>query len=75
MEIKDIEILIECKRLVEKLLSEQKCILNYLNESGKGDKEGARCVQAKIFRMERALQGKPPVGFYDELGRLKIKER
>ena len=64
MDIKDIEILIECKRLVEKMLSENKYILQRLEESGKGDAQGARCVLAKIARMERALEGKPPVEFY-----------
>lgn len=64
MDIKDIEILIECKRLVEKMLSESKYVLKRLEESGKGDTQGALCVLDKIARMERALKGKPPVELY-----------
>lgn len=69
MDIKDIEILIECKRLVEKMLSEKKYILERLEENGKGDTQGARSTIAKIIRMERALEGKPQIAFYDKLGR------
>ena len=61
MEIKDIEILIECKRLVERLLRGEKYILEKLGERG----EDTKNVQAKIKMMERALEGKPfeaPVG-------------
>lgn len=75
MSIQDIEVLIECKRLVEKMLHEKERILEHLIESGKEDTSGVRCMQAQIFRMERALQGKPPVGFYDELGRSQIEGR
>lgn len=67
--IHDMEVLIECKRLVEKMLSEKKYIIEHLEEAGKGDTQGARCTLAQIVRMERALQGRPPVGFYDQLGR------
>ena len=66
MDIKDIEVLIECKRLVEKMLSEKKYILERLEESGRGDTRSTRC---QIVRMERALEGKPPVAFYDQFGR------
>ena len=66
MDIKDIEVLIECKRLVEKMLSEKKYILECLEESGKGDTQGARSIIVQIARMERALDGQPPVGFYEK---------
>ena len=69
--IKDIEILIECKRLVEKMLSEKKYILERLEESGKGDTDGARSVMAQIIRMECALEGRPQIAFYDQYGRFK----
>ena len=69
MTIQDMEILIECKRLVEKMLSEKKYILERLEESGKGDTQSTRCVVAQIIRMERALEGRPPVAFYDQCGR------
>lgn len=55
MEIKDIEILIECKRLVERLLRGERYILNKLEERGKD----TQVVQGKIKMMERALDGKP----------------
>ena len=57
MDIKDIEVLIECKRLVEAMLREKKYILKQLNSNGKD----IRCVEKQIARMERALQGMPPV--------------
>ena len=72
IDINEIEILIECKRLVEKMLSEKKYIMERLEEAGKGDTHGARCTFAQIVRMERALQGKPPVTFYDKLGREEV---
>ena len=59
MNIKDIEVLIECKRLVEAMLSEYKYILSRLDGSGKD----VRCVQEKICRLERALKGLPPLTF------------
>ena len=55
MEIKDMEILIECKRLVERLLRGEKYILEKLKQRG----ENTKTVQAKIKMMERALEGKP----------------
>lgn len=61
MDIKDIEILIECKRLVLAMLQEKKHILKQLNGNGKD----VRCVEKQIARMERALQGMPPVSYSD----------
>lgn len=69
MTIQDVEILIECKRLVEKMLSENKYIFQRLEENGQGDTQGARNILAKMIRMECALQGKPPVAFYNQRGR------
>lgn len=59
MDIKDIEVLIECKRLVEKMLCEKKAILKSLERCGKD----TDWTQRQIVRLERALQGKPPVIF------------
>lgn len=56
MDIKDIEVLIECKRLVQAMLQEKKYILKQLYGNGKD----TRCVEKQIARMERALQGLPP---------------
>lgn len=67
--IQDIEVLIECKRLVEKMLSEKKYVLEKLNDSGKCDERAMRSIEAQIVRMERALQGKSPIDFYDNLGK------
>ena len=61
MNIKDIEVLIECKRLVQAMLQEKKHILKQLDGSGKD----VRCVKKQIARMERALQGIPPVNYCD----------
>ena len=61
MDIKDIEVLIECKRLVEAMLREKKYILKQLNGNGKD----VHCVKKQIARMERALQGMPPVSYSD----------
>ena len=66
MTINEIEVLIECKRLVEKMLSEKRYILERLEESGKSD--GAKVAVAQIVRMERALRGLPPIEFYDKMG-------
>lgn len=54
MDIKDMEILIECKRLVERLLRGERYILEKLEERG----EDAKMVRGKIKMMERALEGK-----------------
>ena len=61
MDIKDIEVLIECKRLVEAMLREKKYILKQLNGNGKD----VHCVKKQIARMERALQGMSPVSYAD----------
>lgn len=61
MDIKDLEVLIECKRLVEAMLQEKKHILKQLDGNGKD----VRCVEKQIARMERALQGMPPVRHFD----------
>ena len=66
--IQDMEILIECKRLVEKMLNEKRYILEKLNENGNYDERAMRKVEAQIVRMERALQGKPPVDFFEKFG-------
>ena len=65
MGIKEMEILIECKRLVENLLREKKFILERLDRCGKD----GRVVQAQINRMERALEGKPPLTFEERFGK------
>ena len=67
MTINEIEVLIECKRLVEKMLSENRYILKRLEENG--NIKGEKVVIAKIVRMERALRGLPPIEFYDKMGR------
>jgi hypothetical protein len=59
MDIKDIEVLIECKRLVQAMLREKKYILSKMDGSGKD----VRCVEKSIVRMERALQGLPPIDY------------
>ena len=61
MELKDVEVLIECKRLVETMLHEKKHILHLLDGTGKD----VRCVHRDINRMERALKGIPPTRLYD----------
>lgn len=71
--IHEMEILIECKRLVESMLSEKKRILEYLDENGKGDSQGSRTVLAQITRMERALKGQPSSTFYDKFGREEVR--
>ena len=63
MELKDIEVLIECKRLVETMLREKKYILKQLDGTGKD----VRCVQRDINRMERALEGMPPMRYCDAI--------
>ena len=69
MNIQDIEVLIECKRLVEKLLAEKKYVLSKLEKSDKGDERSKKVVMAQILRMENALEGKPPIPFYEQLGK------
>ena len=70
MDIKDIEVLIECKRLVEAMLREKKYTLDRLPENGKCDERAIRCMKAQILRMENALQGKPTTSFFNELGKM-----
>lgn len=62
MSIKDIEVLIECKRLVEAMLRENKHLVLKLEANGKD----TRSIVKQMCRMERALQGMSPVK-YDEL--------
>ena len=66
MDIKDIEVLIECKRLVETMLHEKEWILERIDEDEKGV---YKSVQAQIVRMQRALNGERPIEFYEKLGR------
>lgn len=55
--IKDIEILIQCKKLVERMLKEKQWTLSYLEEKY-GDNDAAmRSIRSHIDRMERALRG------------------
>lgn len=70
MDIKDIEVLIECKRLVEAMLREKKFTLERLSENGKCDERVTRQMNAQIIRMENALQGKPTTSFFNELGKM-----
>ena len=57
MDIKDIEVLIECKRLVETMLCEKRVMLKSMERCGKDH----YWVQRHIVRLERALEGKPPI--------------
>ena len=61
MDIKDIEVLIECKRLVQAMLKEKKYLLSTMDGNGKD----VYCVEKQIARMERALQGMPPMSYRD----------
>lgn len=65
IDIKEIEILIECKRLVEKMLRANKYALGRMDKCDKG----YTAVQAQIDRMERALEGKPPLTFEERFGK------
>lgn len=64
MDIKDLEILVECKRLVESMLREKEYILSRLDGNGKD----AQCVREQIVRMDRALKGLPPLTFEERFG-------
>lgn len=55
MTMKDIEILIECKRLVERLYWEKKRLLSQME----GHEKEAKIVHAQMLRFERALEGRP----------------
>ena len=65
MDIKEMEILIECKRLVERLLCENKYILERVDKCGKN----CSVVQKRIDMLERALEGKPPLTFAERFGK------
>lgn len=54
--IQDIEILIQCKKLVEVLLKEKQWTLEYLQD--KGDDRVIPAIKKQIARMECALEGK-----------------
>lgn len=62
MDIKEIEILIECKRLVEAMRDEKIMLLKNMDKCGKE----TEWIQKHIARLECALQGKPPIR-YSEL--------
>lgn len=64
MDIKDLEILVECKRLVESMLKEKEYILSRLDGNGKD----VQCVRKQIVRMDRALKGLPPLTFEERFG-------
>jgi hypothetical protein len=55
--IKDIEILVQCKKLVERMLKEKQCTLNYIEEKESDNDAAIRVVRSHIDRMERALRG------------------
>jgi hypothetical protein len=65
IELHDLTVLIECKRLVESMILEKKYWLTRMDKSD----AGYRAVQAQIDRMERALEGKPPLTFEDRFGK------
>lgn len=65
VDIKEMEVLIECKRLVERLLWEKKYILERMDKCGKE----VEVVQRRIDMMERALDGKPPLTFEERFGK------
>ena len=55
MTMHDIEVLIECKRLVEKLYWEKKRLLSQME----GHEKEAKIIHAQMLRFERALEGRP----------------
>ena len=57
MFIEEMEILIECKRLVEDLLGEKQTMAEYMEKCGKDP----RYVEQEIERLQRALGGKRSV--------------
>lgn len=63
--IKEMEILIECKRLVERLLLEKRYVLERMDKCGKN----YEVVQKRIDMLERALEGKPPLTFEERFGK------
>lgn len=56
MFIEEMQILVDCKRLVENMLEEKKCIIEKLHKDGRGEHD--RYLQKEISRLEAALQGK-----------------
>ena len=70
--IHEMEILIECKRLVEKMLYEKKRILEHLCKNGQVNSHGARAAREQIARMECALKGQPLSTSYDQFEREEV---
>lgn len=62
MFIEEMEVLIECKRLVEDLLDEKLTMAEYMDKCGKDP----RFLDSEIERLQRALSGKRSV--------IKVKE-
>lgn len=56
MFIEEMQILVDCKRLVECMLSEKKLVAKTLHQVGLED--DCKAIQKDIDRMEAALQGK-----------------
>ena len=65
MDIQEMEILIECKRLVERLLWENRYILERMYKCGKD----CSIIQKRIDMFERALAGKQPLTFEERFGK------
>ena len=56
MFIEEMQILVDCKRLVECMLTEKRHLMKRLHDSGKED--SCKYMQKEIDRLEAALQGK-----------------
>ena len=56
MFIEEMQILVDCKRLVEKMLEEKKYIIEKLHEDGRGEHD--KYLRKEIARLEAALNGK-----------------
>lgn len=56
MFIEEMQILVDCKRLVETILEEKKYIIERLHKDGIGEYD--KYLQQEINRLEAALQGK-----------------
>ena len=65
MLIQEMEVLIECKRLVEMLLWESKRNLETMDKCGKD----VSWIQKRIDMMERALEGKQPLPYYQRFSK------